>query len=378
MIGKEYDTADAVGYHTGSFPPGILDYGGLLLEPLLDATTMLARYDTKMSDLINSRLLLAPLTRQDAVVSSRMEGTISSVEDVYRLEAEGDPGQAGINHDIRHDDIETWLYSRAMQDAQKALEDGMPLGEHLIKATHQTLLSFGRGASKHPGRYKIEQNSIGDRRSGTITFVPIAPEHLAPAMESLVQFINDSTVSPLIRAAIVHAEFEALHPFVDGNGRIGRMLITLMLWRLCVLSRPYFFLSGYFEEHRDEYLERLRSVSASNDWNGWVAFFLRAIARQAEVNIRLAGGIHRLYMDMRERFRTILRSKHHDQVLDFVFANPIFRNDRLIGSTDIPPASARSFTRRLTEANLLRVVVQPSGRRPGAYAFDPLLNLIKV
>ncbi len=374
---KKYDFAEAAHYQFGSFPPDSLDHESLL-GPLLDATAMLARYDTKMSDLINSHLLLAPLVRQDAVVSSRMEGTISSIEDIYRLDAEDDAGQAGSDHGLRHDDIETWLYSRAMHDAQMALEDGMPLGEYLIKAAHQKLLSTGRGANKNPGQYKIEQNYIGDLRSSRISFVPIAPEHLAPAMETLVLFINNNTMPPLIRTAIAHAEFEALHPFVDGNGRIGRMLITLMLWRLGILSQPYFFLSGYFEEHRDEYLTRLREVSASEDWNGWVAFFLRALAGQAKVNIKLADEIHALYTDMRERFREVLRSKYHDQALDFVFANPIFRNERLIRSSDIPPASARSFVRRLTATELLRVIIPPAGRRPGLYAFDPLLDLLKV
>jgi len=377
MIDKQYDFTEAANYQFGSFPPATLDYESLL-GPLLDATAMLARYDARMSGLINSHLLLAPLMRQDAVVSSRMEGTISSIEDVYRLEAEEDTTQSNIDRDIRHDDIETWLYSRAMHDAQVALEDGMPLGEYLIKATHQKLLSIGRGASKHAGQYKIEQNYIGDLRNGRISFVPIAPEHLAPAMENLVLFINNTAMPPLVRTAIVHAEFEALHPFVDGNGRIGRMLITLMLWKLGILSRPYFFLSGYFEKHRDEYLERLREVSASEDWNGWVAFFLRALAEQAGVNVKLAEEIHTLYLDMRERFHEVLRSKYHDQALDFVFASPIFRNDRLIHSTDIPPASARSFTRRLTATELLRVLIPPSGRRPGMYAFDPLLDLLKV
>ncbi len=377
MIAKTQNLSEAVTYRVGSFPPETLDYEALL-GPLDEAATALAHYDAKMSGMVNSNLLLAPLTRQDAVASSRMEGTISTIEDLYRLEADEESGSPEPSLDARNDDVETWLYSRAMRGAQQALENGMPLGEHLIKTTHGTLLSFGRGASRRPGRYKVEQNYVGDGRTGKIHFVPVAPEQLAPAMEKLVWFINESTMRPLIRTAFAHVEFEALHPFEDGNGRIGRMLITLMLWRLGVLSQPHFFLSGYFEEHRDEYIERMRAVSASEDWTGWAVFFLKAMTGQAEVNVRVADEILNLYTDMRERFREILHSQHHDLVLDFVFESPIFRNDRLIRRSGIPPATARGFSRRLAEVGLLRVIVPSSGRRPAMYAFDPLLDVLKV
>jgi Fic family protein len=142
------------------------------------------------------------------------------------------------------------------------------------------LLCVGRGATKRPGCYKIAQNYIGDERRGKIYDVPIAPEQLEPAMAALVQFINTSTTRPLIRTALAHVEFAALHPFEDDNGRIGRMLITLILWRLGVLSQPNFFVSGYFETHKDEYIERMRAASSKGDWTGWVMFFLEAMRKR--------------------------------------------------------------------------------------------------
>jgi Fic family protein len=273
MLTKPYDLTDAVIYHIGTFPPSALDYE-VLLGPLEEAAASLARYDTKMSGMVNSELFLAPLRRQDAVTSSRMEGTISTIEELYRLEAEEDAGSADPYREARNDDVETYLYSRALRNAQQALAEGAPLGEHLIRTAHQQLLSFGRGARKRPGSYKVEQNYIGDERRGKIYYVPIAPEQLGPAMAELVCYINESSMRPLIRTAIAHVEFEALHPFEDGNGRIGRMLITLMLWKLGVLHQPNFFVSGYFEAHKDEYIERMRAVSATGDWTGWVVFFL--------------------------------------------------------------------------------------------------------
>jgi len=369
MITKPYDLTDAVTYHIGGFPPGSLDYE-VLLGPLEEAAASLARYDAKMSGMVNSELFLAPLRRQDAVTSSRMEGTISTIEELYRLEAEEDAGSADPYREARNDDVETYLYSRALRNAQQALADGAPLGEHLIRTAHQQLLSFGRGARKRPGSYKVEQNYIGDERQGRI--------HYVPAMGELVRYINESTMRPLIRTAIAHVEFEALHPFEDGNGRIGRMLITLMLWKLGVLHQPNFFVSGYFEANKDEYIERMRAVSAKGDWTGWVVFFLHAMHAQATVNIQTADAIFRLHGEMRERFREVLNSQFHDQALDFVFASPIFRNDRFVERSGIPPSSARALSRRLVEAGMLRTIEPASGRRAAMYAFDPLLDLLKV
>ena len=377
MIVKSYDLSEAVSYHIGAFPPKSLDYEAVI-GPLEEAAASLARYDAKMSSMVNSELFLAPLRRQDAVSSSRMEGTISTIEELYRLEAEEDAGAADPYREARNDDIETFLYSRALRNAQEALAQGAPLSEHLIRTAHQQLLYFGRGARKRPGSYKTEQNYIGDDRRGKIYYVPIAPEQLTPAMADLVSFMNGSKMRPLIRTAITHVEFEALHPFEDGNGRIGRMLITLMLWKLGIIGQPNFFVSGYFEAHKDDYIEKMRSVSASGDWSGWVVFFLQAMHEQAAFNIQTADSIFRLHGEMRERFRDVLNSQFHDQALDFVFASPVFRNDRFVNKSGVPASSARALSRRLVEAGLLRMIEPAAGRRAALYAFDPLLNLLKV
>ncbi|AHJ63514.1 Fic family protein [Granulibacter bethesdensis] len=377
MIVKAYDLSAAVKYHSGAFPPGRLN-SEALLAPLMEAAASMARYDARITGMVNSALLIAPLLRQDAVTSSRMEGTISTIEDVYRLEAEQEADSDTPYQEARNDNVETYLYFAALTSAQEALENGMPLGEPLIRTAHQRLLSFGRGKNKRPGSYKNEQNYIGDHGSGKIHYIPIGPEQLAPAMGNLVTFIHDNAWPPLIRTAIAHVEFEALHPFEDGNGRIGRMLITLMLWKLGVLTQPHFFVSGYFETHKDAYIEHMRQVSAKDDWTSWVVFFLTALHEQACLNIRTVEAISNLYATMKERFRGILNSQFHDQVLDFVFATPVFRNDRFIERSRIPAASARSLSRRLVEAGLLRTLQPASGRRAAWYAFDPLLDLLSV
>lgn len=377
MSAKHFDLLNAVSYHYGRFPPDKLNYEALI-SPLGDAASSLARYDARMSGLVNSDLLLAPLQRQDAVISSRIEGTISTIEEIYQLEAEENAGNTASYQEARHDVIETLLYSRALWNAQKALDEGSPFSEHLIRTAHQQLLSFGRGARKQPGSYKSEQNYIGESRLGKIYYIPIAPEQLGPAMTELVHFINHGMPHPLIRAAIAHVEFEALHPFQDGNGRIGRMLITLMLWKLGILSRPNFFISGYFETHKEEYIEKMRLVSEKGDWTGWIIFFLHALHEQAIVNTQTAEAILNLYNNMREKFREILNSQYHDQALDYVFSSPIFRNNSFIAKSGIPAASARALSRRLMDAELIRLVEPASGRKAALYAFDPLLELLKI
>lgn len=377
MNSNRYDLSASVYYHTGAFPPKSLDYEALL-GPLEEAAASLARYDAKMASMVNSELFLAPLRRQDAVSSSRMEGTISTIEELYRLEAEEDAGASDPYREARNDDIETYLYSRALRNAQQALAEGAPLSEHLVRTAHQQLLYFGRGARKRPGTYKIEQNYIGDDRRGKIYYVPIAPEQLGSAMAELVHFMNESAMRPLLRTALTHVEFEALHPFEDGNGRIGRMLITLMLWKLGIISQPNFFVSGYFETHKDEYIERMRAVSAAGDWSGWTVFFLKAMHAQATLNIQTADSIFALHGEMRERFREALNSQFHDQALDFVFASPIFRNDRFVDRSGIPASSARALSRRLVETKFLRTIEPAAGRRAALYAFDPLLDILKV
>lgn len=372
-----YDASEAVAYHTGGFPPVKLDLEKLI-GPQTDAAMALVQYDTELRQLPRSELLLAPLRARDAVVSSRMEGTISTLEEVLRLEADAD--EEGLPATAREADLEVALYSRALKQAEGALRDGYGLSDHVLKNAHRTLLFTGRGARNRPGEYKIEQNYIGERRARRIDYIPIAPAHLQAGMETLFKFANSSraedSVLPLLRVALVHAEFEALHPFEDGNGRLGRMLIPLMLWKQELLSAPHFFVSDYFERNKDEYIERLRKVSANAEWSEWCAFFCTAICAQAEANIATVAQIKKHYEDMRERFRDLLRSRWSTDALDYIFTNPIFRNNRFKRNAGIPPQTANSFTNKLVEEGLLKILIPPSGRAPGMYAFPSLLEIV--
>ena len=366
----------AVDYHYGQFPPPVLDYSKLI-GSIIKATDAVARYDQMLKNMHNNEILLAPLRNQEAVISSRMEGTISTMDEILKYEADYDEDTTdGTN--VRHEVIETLLYQRALKATQAAMEEGYPLSQSLLKGMHQRLLSFGRGATKSPGEFKVEQNYLADRTKKQILFIPVSPEKLVDGLESLFNYINTSDHPALLKAAMTHIEFEALHPFQDGNGRIGRMLITLMLWSSGTLSAPHFYVSGYLEDNKDLYIDTMRNVSQHGDWESWCSFFLDAIEQQAIRNLEIAESINILYEEMKQIFADVLSSKWSVNALDFVFTNPVFRNNKFSSHSGIPPASAARFTRALLDNNIIKTIEEASGRRPALYSFEPLMNIVRV
>lgn len=373
---EELNLENAVKYHYEKFPPQNLDYHKLMKQ-LVKSTEAIARFDQMIKEMHNSEILLAPLRSKEAVVSSRMEGTISTVDEILQYEAdfEGSTDTKGM---VRSDVIETNLYQKSLKSAQEAIDKGYPLSEHLIKSAHQELLSFGRGAKKSPGEYKTEQNYLGDKAQKNISFIPVSPEKLNDGMEQLFKYINEEDEILLLKTAIAHIEFEALHPFKDGNGRIGRMIITLMLWKSGVISQPHFYISGYFEENKDVYIEKMRNVSLENNWTDWCIFFLQAIEEQSIKNLEIAENISNLYNEMKERFREVLSSQYSLNALDFVFTNPLFRNSKFINQSGIPKSTAKRFPKILIEKGLLKIQDEASGTRSALYSFEPLMKLVRV
>lgn len=369
-----YSFENAVTYHYGKFPPSELKYE-LIINDLINATDSLARFDQKIKNLHNSELFIAPLRSQEAVLSSRIEGTISTIDEVLEFENKTDDELLGS---ARADLIETILYQRALKSAQIALENGYPFSISFIKQMHQQLLFFGRGALKSPGEFKKEQNYLVDRGTNKIQFIPVTVEKLIDGLEKLFDYIENDSTTPLIKTGIAHLEFEALHPFQDGNGRIGRMMITLLLWKFNVLSQPYFYISGYLEENKDEYIDVMRRVSQYNDWHTWIRFFLRAVEQQANKNLLIAESIKNLYEKMKVNITESLSSKWNLVVLDFLFTHPVFRNNKMIKETDIPPATAAGMIKKLMDQGYLVQKEIGTGRKSSLYSFEPLMEIIRV
>lgn len=368
-----FDTNDAVNYHYDKFPPKTINYGSFIKE-IINATDALARFDQMLKNLHNNEILLAPLRNQEAVISSRIEGTISTMDEILQYEADDDGDHSNVKSDV----IETILYQRALKNAQNAMESGYPLSTSFIKQMHQQLLYLGRGAAKSPGEFKTEQNYLADKIKRKIQFVPISPEKLNDGLEKLMVYLEESEDPALIKTALMHVEFEALHPFQDGNGRIGRMLITLFLWKEGILSQPHFYISGFLEEHKDLYIETMRDVSENNNWEDWIRFFLTAVENQAIRNLEIAESIKNLYDEMKNEFTELLSSKWSLAALDFVFTNPVFRNNKFTSSAGIPAATAAGITKKLFDEGYLVQKQEASGRRPALYSFEPLMRIVRV
>lgn len=378
MPGLEgYEFKDAVDYHYGAFPPIDLDYQRLAVH-LTAATGALARYDAKLERLHNKELLLAPLRNAEAVVTSRIEGTVATLDEILRIQADVDDDPTERAADYRQEAIEVYSYTRAVNHAQRLIEEGLPISSRLIREAHSRLLFFGRGADKTPGDYKKDQNFVADQRNRRILFVPASVAFLEDGISLLEKYVNDERVEPLIQTAVMHVEFEALHPFKDGNGRLGRMLIPLNLWQRRVIHEPHLYVSAAIEERREEYVDKLREVSEHNAWTEWVLFFLEVLKRQAELNIAVTDKIATLYDDMSAQFRDILRSPWSQVAVDYVFTKPVFRNSAFTAQSGIPAQSAHRIAKKLVDAGILSQLVSASGRRAALLAFQPLLQIVRV
>lgn len=360
----------AVRYHEGKFPPASIGWERLI--PFLGpSAAAVARFDGLLQAMPNPDVLLSPLTTNEAVLSSRIEGTQATMGEVLEYEA----GRKAA-HEARREDIQEVLnYRAAVREAQRLLET-MPLSGRVIKEAHRVLLQGVRGTYKSPGRYRTEQNWIGAPGSTieAARFVPIEPDRLEEGMARWERYLHSEQPDRLVQLAVAHAEFEALHPFLDGNGRVGRMIVPLFMWQAGLIHRPIFYISAYFDARRDEYLDRLYAVSRDDDWTGWCAFFLDAVRVQAEDNLARATSIMRLYEQMKERLPELTRSQHVIRALDWVFETPVFSASDFVNHSGIPRDAARRILNALHEGGIVEEIEPASGRKPGVYSFDELLD----
>lgn len=361
-------------YVPNTLPLNDLDWRQLL--PLVgQANAALARYDGLLAGIPNPAVMLSPLTTQEAVLSSKIEGTQATVDEVLEQEA-------GLVKDgEKFKDIqEISNYRTALFQAREHLTT-YPIRLSFVRELHRTLMNSVRGQGKTPGEFRRDQNWIGKYgcTMEEATFVPPNPIQLPDHLQAWEAYLGLDDVDFLIQTAVVHAQFELLHPFKDGNGRIGRILIPLFLYQKKVLSQPMFYLSEYLENHRDEYYVRLKGISTENDWNGWIAFFLRATTSQATQNAQRVAAIQALYAEMKLAIHETTHSQYTVHLLDAIFSKPIFRTtdlaDRLTRDHGIHDKTAPALLRQLRDAGILREVQPGSGRRSATMCFPRLLNL---
>jgi Fic family protein len=274
------------------------------IQTLLErATLALGRLDGLTTILPDPNLFLYSYVRKEAVLSSQIEGTQSTLSDLLLFENEAALG-VPLN-----DVLETSNYVAALTHGLGRLRDGMPISLRLLKEMHAILLKKGRGSEKDPGEFRRSQNWFGGSRPGNATFVPPPPDYLMDCLGALEKFLHDDPVKTplLIKAALAHVQFETIHPFLDGNGRIGRLLISFLVCAEGALREPMLYLSLYFKRNRQTYYDLLQSVRLKGDWEGWVRFFLTGIEETADEAAATARRLMKLAADDEHRIQSLGR-----------------------------------------------------------------------
>ncbi len=327
---------------------------------LSQADRALGRLDGSTDSLPNPDLFVVMYVRKEAVLSSQIEGTQASLAEVLELEAQV------LDATRPSDASEVVNYVQAMSHGLARLSD-LPVSLRLIREIHEKVLADTRGAEKGPGEFRTTQNWIGASSSNlnSARYIPPPPYEMTAALGDLEKFIHDSAPMPsLIKVGIAHAQFETIHPFLDGNGRVGRLLITFLLCEQGILQRPLLYLSYYFKQHRTEYYDRLQAVRDNGDWEAWLKFFLRGVREVAQEATQTARSI----VSLRERHRELISGKgvrsaaNLMRLLDRLFDHPIITVglvERLIG---IRFTNANKLVKSLVDLGLLREI---SGRERG-------------
>ncbi|MFM8478954.1 MAG: Fic family protein [Planctomycetaceae bacterium] len=353
-----------------SLPLNCLDWTRFI-SLIGSANAELARYDATLQAIVNPQVLLSPLTTQEAVLSSKIEGTQTSLEEVLQYDA-----SLEVAPERRNDMLEVLNYRKAMREAIHYMQK-RPVCLDLVLKLQDTLLAGVRGQELGRGKLRKLQNWIGvpDSTVQTAKFVPPDPVMLPQHITNWENYIHFHERDRLVQLAIIHAQFEILHPFNDGNGRVGRMILPLVLYGNGLLSSPMFYLSGYLERHRETYYERLYQITKSGQWDEWVLFFLTGITEQAKENSKKARAILQLYEQMKTRVPAVIATQFTIQTIDALFDRPIFVTTDFVQRSGIPRASAMRILRALQDNAILAVVREASGRRPAILVFQDLIEL---
>lgn len=347
--------------------PPDLSYGSELVLSLSQADAALGELSGLGRQLPNPHLLIAPYIRREAVLSSRIEGTRATLSDLLLDEAELERSEDADIREVRN-------YVMALEYGLERLHE-LPLSLRLIRELHERLMRGVRGDQATPGELRRSQSWIGPAGStpATAPYVPPPPDLMMDCLANWEQFLHDRGFPDLIQCALVHEQFEAIHPFLDGNGRVGRLLITLFLVERGRLGQPLLYVSDYIEGRRQEYYDRLQRVRTDGDWAGWLRFFLKAVEETARAGIRQAGQL----MELRESFRRRLSRRPSSlRLLDALFTNPYLTVARAVRILEVSEPTARQNIALLQQEGLL---VEVSGRKwRRIYLARPILEAMEA
>lgn len=368
--GKVINTAQGfLAFVPDPLPPTI-DFDAELVLHLSKADAAISELSGLGGQLPNPHLLISPYMRREAILSSRIEGTKASFSDLLIDELEGSATRRTVTDDIR----EVRNYIDAMEEGVRLL-DRLPISLRLIREIHEILLRGVRGEKATPGNFRSSQNWIGPSGSTPVTaaFVPPPVIEMMEALYAWEKFLHDRDDLPdLIQCALMHVQFETIHPFLDGNGRVGRLLITFFLIERKRLSQPLLYLSAYIDSHKSDYYELLQRVRTHGEWNPWLKYFLKGVREVAT----LAGQQARELHTIREKYRAMLRNKSNAlMILDELFANPYITISKASKILDKTHPTARSAITLLEDKKILKEI---TGRPWGKfYVSKPILQAIE-
>lgn len=374
----DYTTTAIGGEQVRAFVPAPLPpHPGIDLRaiqaPLEQATLALGRLDalTLTSLLPETGLFLYYAVRKEAVLSSQIEGTQSSLSELLLFEVSEEV--AAPLDDV----VEVSNYVAALEHGLARLKHGFPLSNRLLRETHQKLLSRGRGSDKQPGEFRRSQNWIGGTRPGNAHFVPSPPQEVAQCMGELERFLHatDTQLPALVRAGIAHVQFETIHPFLDGNGRVGRLLISLMLHHERILAEPLLYLSLYFKQHREQYYRQLDAVRETGDWEAWLNFFLEGVAATAQAAVATAQQLRELFARDRERIQAMRGANSLLRVHRALQARPITSLQDICDRESMTFATA---SRGIAALESMGMVVELTGfKRNRRFAYQDYLAILR-
>jgi Fic family protein len=338
----------------------------LLLER---ATLAVGRLDSISTLLPDPHLFLYSYVRREAVLSSQIEGTQSSLSDLLLFELEEAPGTP------LDDVVEVSNYIAALEHGMTRLREGFPLSNRLLREMHGVLMAGGRGSEKQPGEFRRSQNWIGGTRPGNARFVPPPPEEVEPCMGALERFLHDGSSTVLLRAALAHVQFETIHPFLDGNGRLGRLLIALLLYHGGLLSQPLLYLSLFLKEHRLVYYDLLDRVRTAGDWEAWIDFFLEGVEQTALGAVQTARRLVELFEGDTRRIQQSGRAAANTlRVLGAFRQRPVLTLKHVRDAHGLSFPTATKAMQALVAAGIARELT--GRRRKRVFVYDAYLAIL--
>ena len=378
-IQGQYLTISTVGEKARAFVPKALPpsppiaWSAELETQFAAASAALGRLDGIATILPETSLFLYSYVRKEAVLSSQIEGTQSSLSDLLLFENDEAPG-------VPIDDVqEVSNYVAALEYGIKRLRDGFPISLRLIREIHEILLSKGRGSRMQPGEFRMSQNWLGGTRPGNARFVPPPAEEVMPCLDRLERFLHDEPgkTTTLLKAGLAHVQFETIHPFLDGNGRVGRLLITLLLCADGTLRQPLLYLSLFFKRHRSLYYDLLNQIREEGDWEAWLAFFLEGVAVTGNQAFQTATRLLELFREDRDRISGIGRAAPSALELHRFFqTHPVSSVREAHKSLPISIPTLHASARHLVRLNVLREV--PSRGKAHVFAYDRYMEILNA